>query len=391
MPLTKKKLICASFLPLIIFLSFAAARAQTAVSYQFLEVVDSQGKPVADATVETSGYKQTFRTDENGRIEKLPIWYGDYNTTGFTVSKTGYYPFRYEFGKRFSPRIPIRIELLKFPQTEAERRTVENEQRRREFFAAARTADVEAVRKFLKSGLSANLSTSDLRGSPEERDIPIIVFAAKSGDSRTVNEFLAAGAEVRKIPDILITYLTAPPLMRDYPERETDRRRLLNAYEATAESLIKAGAIINPSASAETTPLILAAERGYIKTAALLIEKGARVDDVDYMGWTALVRVVNNRDLRKVRFEMADLLLKSGADINFKTKYYEGCRTALMYAAWNVDPEMVKYLLASRADAAITCENGDSALKLVKNRRTYDKSNAVEETIKLLEAAGAKE
>ena len=388
MRLTGKFFICASFLPVIICLFFAVARAQTAVSYQFLEVVDWQGNPVAEATVEAIGYQEqkSYKTDEKGRIEKLPVYYGDYTTKGFTVSKAGYYPFRYEF-EGSAAKVPLRIELLKIPRTDAERELIENEQRKREFFAAARKADVEAVRKFLRSGLSANLTTADLRGVPLEKNVPIIFYAAGSGDSQTVNEFLAAGADAGKIPDILITYLFALRSPNLYP---AEKKALRKSSEETVESLIKAGANINPSEAARTTALIVAAQRGHLGVVKILIEKGAPVDAEGGSGGTALAHAVAYLEGSKARIEMADLLLRSGADVNFVTRSYNGCQTALMLAARNSDLETVKFLLANRADVNATCEGGETALKLMKNRTTYDKSETIREIIKLLEDAGAK-
>ncbi len=391
MRVPKKILICAGFLPVIVFLSFAAARAQTAVSYQFLEVVDSQGKPVAEAAVETFGYKQTFKTDERGRVEKLPIYYGDFNTRGFTVSKTGYYPVRYEFGAGYAPENPIRLVLLKIPQTDAEREIIEAEQRRREFFAAARAGDVELVRKFLKAGLSANLSTSDLRGVPEEKDVPIIVFAARSGDSRTVNEFLAAGVKVGRIPGILITYLSAHPFTRFYPNREAEKRELLRAFEEMAEGLIDAGADVRALGSNGETALMIAAGKGYVRTAKLLVEKGVPVNAANRSGETALIRAIIYLENSKARIEMADLLLRSGADVNLVTEDYVYCQSPLMSAAWGrADAETVKFLLANGADVNVSCKNGETVLKLLEKRRAYDQSGEIREIIKMLEAAGAK-
>jgi ankyrin repeat protein len=324
MRLTKSFLICAGFLFVIIFLSFAAAKAQTAVSYQFLEVIDSNGKPVADATVETLGFRaeRSFKTDEKGQIEKIEVYYGDYTTTGFAISKTGFYPFRYEFEEGYSTRVPLRIELLKIPQTKDERALIENEQRKREFFAAVRKADTEAVRKFLKMGLSVNLSSADLRGVPFEKNVPIIIYAARTGDSQIVNEFLKAGVDVRKIPDILLTYLSAPTYALFSPASDPGRKARLEAYEDTAESLIKAGADVRALGKYGETTLMFPAQKGLIRTAKLLIEKGVPVNAAtgDYlysgMSSTALTRVITNNEDKKSRFEMADLLLKSGADIN---------------------------------------------------------------------------
>src|SRR5215510_100280 len=54
------------------------AKAQGSVRYQFLEVVDSEGHPVAGATVKAFG--DTLATDSSGVLQKFPVAIGDYQT-----------------------------------------------------------------------------------------------------------------------------------------------------------------------------------------------------------------------------------------------------------------------------------------------------------------------
>jgi hypothetical protein len=76
----------------ILFAPVTMANAQTAVTYRFLEVVDVNGKPVADATVETVGsISSRVQTDSTG-VARLEVWMGDFTTTGFKVSRAGYVP-----------------------------------------------------------------------------------------------------------------------------------------------------------------------------------------------------------------------------------------------------------------------------------------------------------
>lgn len=388
------------FIPSVVFASLTVAKAQGAVDYRFLEVVDYADKPVADAIVNVrascDGGEQ--RTNKKGQLEKgLPVGVGDCGTRDFTISKPGYYPFTDYFNITNSSREPLKIELLIIPKTSAERKAIGKEQLKREFFAAAKTGDAATVRKFLKSGLGANLTTDDLRGVPGPKNIPIIIFAASSGDSETVDEFLKAGVNVRRknerMRGILTTYLYASPFTKRYPETEAEREQLIIAFEQGAENLIKAGADINFAESYYGTPLMIAAERGYARIVKLLIKEGASVDAKDNYGKTALMRVITNGYNWNARFEMASLLLKSGADVNAVTSdnnsAYEGCKTALMFAIRNNDLEMVKFLLANKADVNLTCKDGETALDLAG--KTYFSSEDVkQEIIRLLEAAGAK-
>ncbi|MEO6590672.1 MAG: ankyrin repeat domain-containing protein, partial [Pyrinomonadaceae bacterium] len=252
------------------FLFLTAANAQTAVNYRFLEVVNTEGKPVAGATIETSGGCQdVLRTDQNGQLEKgLPVCGGDSNTTGFRVSKSDY--FSYEdigfISGFFSDRSgqPIRLELLMMPKTDAERKAVGDEQRKREFFMAAKNGDSVAVRKLLQAGLSANLTTTDLRGVPISKDVPIIMFAAASGNGETVKTLLAAGANVsnKDKPEYnALMYYLEPSFYSHYrPKTEAEKAEVIGIYEDGLRKLIEAGADVKArdKDSGQTT-LMLAA------------------------------------------------------------------------------------------------------------------------------------
>jgi ankyrin repeat protein len=387
----------------VVMLTFAMfANAQGAVSYRFLEVVDYANQPVADAAVKVRASCDggERKTNEKGRLEKgLPIGFGDCMTYGFSVSKPGYFPFEDYFGlsNYSSSREPMKLELLLIPTNAAERRAIGSEQNKRELFAAAKTGDAATVRKLLKAGLSPNLSTTALRGIPSEKNIPVIVFAASSGDGETLREFLAAGADVRRkdepLARILMTYLSADPFMRRAPETESERAQLINSFEDGAESLIKAGADIFALDEWKTTALMAAAEKGYQRTARLLIEKKVPVDAKDNYGRTALMLLIAASEKSKSRIETANLLLRAGANPNIlhPTGYYhdQACQTPLNYAVYNGDPEMITVLLANKADVDLACENGDTALKYAKMLQSqgfFDYRKIIE----LLEAAGAK-
>src|SRR5262249_42279651 len=155
----------------VISMSFLAAKAQNMPDYVFLEVVDSGGKPVPEATVEiTNRYnseKYTGKTDEEGRMQ--------FELGGFTDSKPAYFPFP-DFGIQTpSYKTKVKLELLKIPQTKTERRIVGEEQRKREFLWAAKTGDAAGVSKLLTAGVSPNIATRDLRGVSGFYDLPAII------------------------------------------------------------------------------------------------------------------------------------------------------------------------------------------------------------------------
>lgn len=250
----------------VLFLSLDDVKAQTAVSYRFLEVVDTAGKPVADAQVEPIGSNSVpLKTDESGLVRNFPVYYGDFNTRGVKISKPGYFSyedkrlFTYYYSPLLSgeniqhdPRAPIRIELLKMPATPAERKAVEAEQRKRELLMATKHGDAATVRRLLQTGVGAD--TTDAHG------IPAVLWAATTGEAETLKALLAAGADVRskgkRGRKALLYYL----------------RYTVNGVidEELVRSLLKAGASVDAVDSNGTTALMLAKQTGNARIIKLL-------------------------------------------------------------------------------------------------------------------------
>jgi ankyrin repeat protein len=74
--------------------------------------------------------------------------------------------------------------------------------------------------------------------------------------------------------------------------------------------LINAGADPNRASRNGNTPLLLAAQRGYVEVSRLLIGAGAKLEARNQFGNTALLAAVQNAQLESVR-----LLLAQGADV----------------------------------------------------------------------------
>ena len=400
MKISKHLLSCAVFISLVIFLSSAFVKAQSAVDYKFLEVVDFAGKPVAEATVKTEGHNpREQKTDQKGQVEGgLTVYGGDYNTIGFTVTKTGYYPFTDIFDLIRSSQ-PLRLELLVIPKTPEEVKAIGDEQIKREFFAAAKNGDAVAVGKFLKTGLDPNLTTFDLRGIPKVTDVPVILFAAKSGDAETIKEFLSAGASVRQKEGsaALNTYLHASPFTRRHPKTEEERKQIIKVYETGAESLIKAGVNTTYSGLNDVPALVIAAGKGYRGIVELLIKSGVPINAKDVSGSTALIYAITapwsgeNADNN----DTINYLLKSDADPNVVVSYMPyniNCDTALLAAVRKRNVEAVKLLIQYKADVNLACKNGDTALSSAKRdlASRYWQIENLPKIIGLLEAAGAR-
>ena len=382
--------------------------------YEFLELIDYKNEPVADASVRGLNLNNLYeepdiekgnfvaRTNQKGLLEKGILLYSDDGEMRFSIDKPGYYPYidyfqLFSYWSRNYRENPLRIELLIIPRNSAEKKAIGKEQLKREFFGAARRGDAVLVRKFIKSGLSPNLTTADLRGIPIKNDEPIILYAVKSGNGETVKEFLSAGVKVNKtdepIKSILMRYLNVYPSRRNFSEK--DETAIILPYEAGAESLIEAGANINPAEKGSVTPLMIAAQKHYVQIVKKLIEKGALVDAQDSNGKTALMYLVEYYK-PKERIEIASLLIKAGANVNLltgQTPYSEynvnSCQTALAVAVAGFDVEMVKLLLAHGADVNLTCKDGNTPLNYAREISGYVAPNEKKEIIKILEAAGA--
>jgi hypothetical protein len=128
MPVIQKLAASVVFAAAFLFVSAAAAAAQELPDYMFLEVVDSGGKPVADATVEASS--QSIKTNDQGQVKFV--------SANYKVSKPGYYPFMDLGEVRVPYRTFLKLELLKIPQTEKERKALGREELKRELMWAAK-------------------------------------------------------------------------------------------------------------------------------------------------------------------------------------------------------------------------------------------------------------
>uniref|UniRef100_A0A8C9EV64 K Homology domain-containing protein n=1 Tax=Pavo cristatus TaxID=9049 RepID=A0A8C9EV64_PAVCR len=171
------------------------------------------------------------------------------------------------------------------------------------------------------------------------------------------------------------------------------------------------GAQVNMPADSFESPLTLAACGGHVELAALLIERGANLEEVNDEGYTPLMEAA-----REGHEEMVALLLAQGANINAQTEETQetaltlaccggfsevadflikagadielGCSTPLMEAAQEGHLELVKYLLAADdvvflgANVHATTATGDTAL-------TYACENGHTDVADVLLQAGA--
>ncbi len=109
------------------------------------------------------------------------------------------------------------------------------------------------------------------------------------------------------------------------------------------ERLIKAGAKVSVVNDFGSTPMAEAAAVGNAKIIEMLLKAGADVNSRNREGQTALMAVA-----RTGRVDAARLLLDAGAEVNATEQW--GGQSALMWAAAQKQPAMVKLLIEHRAD-----------------------------------------
>lgn len=401
-----------TFITTFFILCFSSfANAQDIPNYLFLEVIDSDEKPVEDATIELSNSlleelqklfitNQTRQTDKRGTAAfMLPHIGSNFSKSIFKISKFGYFDF-FDLGVPMQPRdqTKVKIELFKIPETKEEEKALGDQQTKREFMWAAKNGDSVTVRRLLKAGISPNLNTNDLRGVSSPKNIPAVLFAAASGDSTTVKTLLKAGANIRTdiepLHSILAHYLIANPIPQQKFQNESERKKAVDKYQDGIKILIKAGADTKDLLSWKgRTALMIAAGLNDAESVKLLIKLGVPVN-AKIGGYTALMSVVSLYSSSRAGFspiEVVEVLLKAGADPNITVNSLaeSNCSSVLMKAVWGGDLKVVNLLIDYKADVNFTCKNGDSALQFARRYSVLGPKNQLE-MIKLLEAAGAK-
>lgn len=164
--------------------------------------------------------------------------------------------------------------------------------------------------------------------------------------------------------------VTTPPSPPEAtPMRLTDDAFRFAAYEGKVEAVregIKAGNNVNSTdPEKRLTPLHMAAYNGHVEVIKLLLEHGATLDARDSEGKTPLLHASTGpyADALKV-------LIDAGADVNAAetTEAF----TPLMMAAGLGQTEVVKVLLAHKANRDLLDNDGDSALKHAQNSGHVD-------------------
>ena len=159
---------------------------------------------------------------------------------------------------------------------------------------AAMSADVAAVRALLTDGEDVNAAQGD--------GMTALHWASRRGDAEMVRMLISAGGNVRATTR-LGNY--TPLLLASQ-----------GGHAAAIDALLGAGADVKGTTSAGVTPLMLASAAGQVKAVTSLLARGAEVNATEpTRGQTALMFAAANR-----RSDVVRALIAAKADINVATK-----------------------------------------------------------------------
>ncbi|KAH8774562.1 ankyrin repeat-containing domain protein [Diaporthe sp. PMI_573] len=130
------------------------------------------------------------------------------------------------------------------------------------------------------------------------------------------------------------------------------------ADEEQVQKLMDRGNLLESAAPDGRKPLVIAAEKGFVKIVELLLRSATAASFNDYDQSTALTRACEERHDAVVR-----LLIEHGVDIESKSR--DG-RTPLLIAVSSKNRDLVQYLLRHGADKTVTSEDGTSVEHLAE-------------------------
>ncbi|KAL3474280.1 ankyrin repeat-containing domain protein [Aspergillus californicus] len=241
---------------------------------------------------------------------------------------------------------------------------------------AARHGATEAVRLFLHYGADVNHVTDSAKSA--------LWHAVEAGQDNVVQILLEAGAKQFE-PTVGQTLLIRACAMGHHNTAMLLIKAGANIHQQDFSGytpLLAAAQIGNPglhsgaamllsgsdiqcvSDSNHVTPFLLAAGVGRKAAVAVLLERGAGINEGDKLGKTALMRAAEFR-----RTEIVEMLLLAGADMNVRDR---SGRTALTYAVQDRhSTQIASFLIVAGCDATILDNAGKSALDYI-NRSTRD-------------------
>lgn len=257
---------------------------------------------------------------------------------------------------------------------------------------AVKNSDSSRIASLIADGASPNatLKEIDEDGSGDSRSV--LTIAVQNGDIKTIDALLAAGADVNFVQpgDTESTALDAaaqsdsPAVLQRLLQANPSRTTLGNALSSAVfagkndyvSALIKAGADVNAHLESQPGALANAAGRGDASLVQTLIAAGANRASVN----DALINAISGAKPQ----EIAQVLIKAGADVNYKN---EDGDTVLTLAATAGDANLTQFFLRNGANAdnvslaaiAVARENKPEILQILLNSPVKPNLNAATE------------
>ena len=216
-------------------------------------------------------------------------------------------------------------------------------------------------------------------------------YAIKNGDKQKVKDLLENGVDVdNKIDGEISAICDDTPLTLAISKGRTEIVKLLLEYGADADYR---------TSEYYDTPLMLAARKGHTEIVKLLLEYGADINESKLLnsGKSALIVAADYgfTDIVKILLENGadpDILDVAHVGYGVRVLFSPDCTheraingwSALMYAAWSGDAEMVELLINAGADVNIRAKHSkdETALMVVSEAGHAD-------VVELLIDAGA--
>lgn len=217
------------------------------------------------------------------------------------------------------------------------RQVSEAQQREEPLVFAAQVCEAETVEEELAAGADAN--AIDTQGTP------VAGVAIQSGCTESLRMLLNSGADANV----------------HFHSEQSDNATLLGMAAGSDEPdcvdmLVEAGARVDDADASGLTALHIASYLGHERVVAALIARGANMESKEQDGYTPLMMAANSGSAGAVR-----VLLGHGAQPNATDS--QGA-TPIMFAAQHDNPELVALLLAEGADPNVTASHGLSAIDL---------------------------
>lgn len=220
---------------------------------------------------------------------------------------------------------------------------------------AVERGDPQLVRFLIGRGADVNHTQGSVLG---QGTFNILARAAAKGRLEITRILLDEGAEINET----ISATNDTSLMLAAGEGHADVVKLLISRGADLEVRHqRTRQSQQETEDWEKTALFFATDRGHLDAARVLLDAGAEVDTRKRDGRTPLMEAA-----RKGQTEMADLLIRHGAQLELKEEQWGW--TALLFAANAGSTGAAKLLLAHGADPKVVDQDGKTALSLASAR-----------------------